>query len=98
MTPGSGGYPQTAGLRWRIQGRVVVNAQVGGQPINPGRSYRLAVNNFTAIGGDGYPKLNSHPGYVDFGFNDAEVLRAYIARHSPLKVGDYAPGDALLRQ
>ena len=51
MTPGSGGYPQTAGLRWRIQGRVVVNAQVGGQPINPGRSYRLAVNHFTAIGG-----------------------------------------------
>ena len=27
-----------------------------------------------------------------------EVLRAYIARHSPLKAGDYAPGDASLRQ
>ena len=98
MTPGSGGYPQTAGLRWRIQGDKVVDAQVGGQPIDRARRYRLALNNFTAIGGDGYPKLSSHPGYVDFGFNDAEVLRAYIARRSPLKVGDYAPGDALLRQ
>ena len=98
MTPGSGGYPQTAGLRWRIQGDKVVDAQVGGQPIDRARRYRLALNNFTAIGGDGYPKLSSHPGYVDFGFNDAEVLRAYIARRSPLKVDDYAPGDALLRQ
>ncbi len=98
MTPGSGGYPQTAGLRWRIQGSAVVDAQVGGKPIDRTRQYRMAVTNFTAIGGDGYPKLNSHPGYVNFGFNDAEVLRAYINRHSPLKVSDYAPGDALLRQ
>ena len=98
MTPGSGGYPQTAGLRWRIQGSAVVDAQVGGKPIDRRRQYRMAVTNFTAIGGDGYPKLNNHPGYVNFGFNDAEVLRAYISRHSPLKVSDYAPGDALLRQ
>ena len=76
----------------------MVDAQVGGKPIDRRRQYRMAVTNFTAIGGDGYPKLNNHPGYVNFGFNDAEVLRAYISRHSPLKVSDYAPGDALLRQ
>ena len=29
---------------------------------------------------------------------DADVLRAYIARHSPLKVSDYAPGDAVVRK
>ncbi len=98
MTPGSGGYPQTAGLQMRIENNVLIEARVAGQPIDAARSYRLAVNNFTAIGGDGYPKLNDHPGYVDSGFNDAEVLRAYIAEHSPLKIADFDPGDAVTRR
>lgn len=34
----------------------------------------LAINNLTAIGGDGNPKMRTHPGYVDTGLNDAEVL------------------------
>ncbi len=91
MTPGSGGYPQTAGLQWRREGTRLVDARVGGQPVDPQRHYRLAVNHFTAAGGDGYPALRGHPGYVDTGFADAEVLRDHIARHSPLKVADYAP-------
>jgi 5'-nucleotidase/UDP-sugar diphosphatase len=70
---------------------------VGGVPIDPAKRYRLAVNNFTAIGGDGYPKLQRHPNYVDSGFNDAEVLRAYIAAHSPLKVADYANDGSMIR-
>ncbi len=36
----------------------------------------MAINNFVAAGGDGYPALNQHPGYVDTGFVDADVLRA----------------------
>jgi len=91
MSAGAGGYPQTAGLQWRVAGGVVQQAAVGGVPIDKARSYRLSINNFTAIGGDGYPPLRQHPGYVDTGLNDAEVLRAYITAHSPLKVADYAP-------
>ena len=98
MTPGAGGFAQTAGVQMRIEAGRLVEARVGGQPIAAQRRYRLAVNNFTAIGGDGYPKLNTHPNYVDSGFNDAEVLRGYIPRHSPLKVADYAPGDAVQRR
>jgi 5'-nucleotidase/UDP-sugar diphosphatase len=98
MTPGSGGFPHTAGLWWRIEAGVVKEARVGGEPIDQARRYRLAINNFTAVGGDGYPKLSSHPGYVDSGFNDAEVLRAYIARMSPLRVQEYEPGDAVVRR
>jgi len=98
MTPGSGGFPQTAGLQLRIEGGKIVEAHVGGQPVESQRRYRLSVNNFTAIGGDGYPKLANHPNYINTGFNDADVLRAYIARHSPIKIADYAPGDALVRK
>lgn len=98
MTPGAGGFAQTAGVQLRIEGGRLLEARVAGQPVEAQRRYRLSINNFTAIGGDGYPKLSSHPNYVDSGFNDAEVLRAYITRHSPLKVGDYAPGDAVQRR
>jgi len=98
MTPGAGGFPQTAGLQLRIEGGVVREARVAGQPVDPARRYRLSINNFTAIGGDGYPPLRGHPGYQDTGFNDAEVLRDYIARHSPLKAADYEPGDAVTRR
>ncbi len=92
MSPGAGGFPQTAGLQWQVAGGVVQAARVGGQPIDPARRYTLAINNFTAIGGDGYPRVRNHPGYVDTGLNDADVLRAYISAHSPLKLADYAPG------
>ena len=69
-----------------------------GKPVEPGARYRLAVNNFVASGGDGYPKITQHPSYVDTGFVDADVLRAYIAAHSPLKAADYAPGQQVVRR
>ncbi len=98
MTPGSGAFPQTAGVTMQIEGNRLKDARIAGQPIDPQRSYRLAITNFTATGGDGYPKLTQHPGYVDSGFVDADVLRAYIQRHSPVKIADYAPGDAVTRK
>ncbi len=98
MTPGSGGFPQTAGLQMVIAGNTLVEARIGGRPIDPQQRYRLSINNFTATGGDGYPPLRAHPGYVDTGFNDADVLRAYIGRLSPLKIADYAPGNTVLRK
>lgn len=98
MTPGSGAYPQTTGVQLRIQGGELVEARVQGQPIDPQREYRLALNHFSASGGDGYPKLTDHPGYVNTGFTDADVLREYIARNSPLKASAYQPGNDIQRQ
>ena len=98
MSGGSGGFPQTAGIELEIERGVIREARIGGLPVESQRRYRLSINNFTASGGDGYPRLNNHPGYIDSGFNDAEVLRGYINRNSPLKVADYAPGDAVTRR
>jgi 5'-nucleotidase/UDP-sugar diphosphatase len=98
MTPGAGGFPQTAGVQLRIEGNVLKEARVQGRPIDPQRDYRLAINNFTATGGDGYPRIDNHPGYINTGFNDAEVLRDYIARRSPLQADAYNPGNDVQRQ
>ena len=98
MTPGSGAFAHVAGARLVIERNQLVEASVGGSAIVPDRSYRLAINNFTASGGDGYPKLSGHPGFVNTGFVDADVLRAYLAARSPLKVADFDPAGSVVRR
>lgn len=98
MTAGSGAFPQFAGIELRITAGVVTHASIQQTPIDPARTYRLALNNFQAVGGDGYPRLTQHSSFVDTGFVDAEVLREFITAHSPLKAAAFAPGDAVVRR
>jgi len=76
----------------------VTSASIKGAPIDPAKTYRMAINNFQAAGGDGYPKMTGHKGYVDSGFVDADVLRSFILANSPIKVADFEPGDAVVRR
>lgn len=98
MTPGSGGFAQFVGVELVITSGSVTSARINGAPLDPGRTYRMSINNFIAAGGDGYPPLKSHPSYVDTGFVTADIVRGYIAQHSPLKATDYDPGSAVLRK
>ncbi len=98
MAPGSGGFAQTAGVQMVIEGGVLKEARLQGRAIEPQREYRLALNNFTAGGGDGYPKLSDHPGHVDTGLVDADVMRAFIAAGSPLKAVDFIPPADVVRR
>jgi 5'-nucleotidase/UDP-sugar diphosphatase len=98
MSAGSGAFPQTVGVQMVIEGGVLKEAKVNGQAIDPRREYRLALNNFQAGGGDGYPKLSDLPGHINTGFNDADVLRAFIAARSPLKAADFAPPADVVRR
>ena len=97
MSSGSGAFAQFAGVQLTITSGSVKDVRIRGAMLNPAASYRLAINNFVAAGGDGYPKLTTHPSYVDTGFVDADVLRNYISARSPLRAADYAPGSTVLR-
>jgi 5'-nucleotidase/UDP-sugar diphosphatase len=97
MSAGSGAFAQFAGIQMTITKGTVAQVSIKGAPLDAGKRYRMAVNNFVAAGGDGYPKLSAHPSFVDTGFVDADVLRAYITLHSPLRAADYAPGNAVVR-
>jgi 5'-nucleotidase/UDP-sugar diphosphatase len=97
MTPGAGAFAQFAGIQLSISGGTVKEARIGSQAIDSAKTYRMAINNFMASGGDGYPKLLNHPAFVDTGFVDADILRAFIAEHSPLKAAHYAPGNSVVR-
>jgi 5'-nucleotidase / UDP-sugar diphosphatase len=98
MSVGSGAFPQFAGIKLVIDGGKVASASIKGMAIDPSKTYRMAINNFQAAGGDGYPKLIAHPSFVNSGFVDADVLRAYIVANSPLKAADFEPGDAVVRR
>jgi 5'-nucleotidase/UDP-sugar diphosphatase len=97
MTPGSGGFAQTAGVQMRIEGGVLKEVRVQGRALDAQRDYTLCINRFTAIGGDGYPRLDQHPGYLDTGLIDVEVMREYVAQRSPIKAADYAPAGDVQR-
>jgi 5'-nucleotidase/UDP-sugar diphosphatase len=97
MSPGSGAFPQFAGIKLTIRSGVPQTAQLRGRAIDPTQTYRMTMNNFVATGGDGYPPMTGHSSYVDTGFVDAEVLRAFIAAHSPLNAASFAPGDSVVR-
>ncbi|MDP2366866.1 bifunctional UDP-sugar hydrolase/5'-nucleotidase UshA [Rhodoferax sp.] len=98
MSPGSGAFAQFAGVVLEIERNSVLRAHIQGAPLDPARTYRLAVNNFVAAGGDGYPLLTQHKSFVDSGFVDADVLRAYVSANSPIKVADHAPERQVQRR
>jgi 5'-nucleotidase/UDP-sugar diphosphatase len=98
MTPGAGAFAQFAGVELVIESGVVTRALIGGKPIDPAATYRMAVNSFMAAGGDGYPRLKDRPGYVDTGYVDADMLRNFLWARNPLKAADFAPGNAVVRK
>ena len=98
LSVGSGAFAQFAGVKLTINAGHVTQASIKNALLDPAKTYRLVVNNFQAVGGDGYPVLTGHPSFIDTGFVDAEVLREYIADHSPLKAAHFASGDAVVRR
>ena len=98
MSVGSGAFGQFAGVELVITGNAVTSARIKGAPIDPAKTYRLAVNNFQATGGDGYPRIAAHPSYVNTGYVDADVLRAFISANSPVKAAEFEPGNSVIRR
>ena len=97
MSTGSGAFAQFSGVQLAIEGGVVKTATIKGAAIDPVKNYRLALNNFQANGGDGYPKLSNHPGYVNTGFVDADVMREFLSKNG-IKSATYEPGEAVVRR
>ncbi|WP_233961510.1 bifunctional UDP-sugar hydrolase/5'-nucleotidase UshA [Pectobacterium versatile] len=87
----SGAYAQFLNVSLTADGQGVQNVKIKGEPLQADKVYRMATLNFNAMGGDGYPRLDNLPGYVNTGFVDAEVLKQYIEKYSPLDAEAYAP-------
>ncbi len=85
----SGAYPQFSGIAMRVEDDGVHDVKINGKPLDNSVTYSFSVPSYNAAGGDGYPKVNHLAGYVDTGFVDAQVLKEYIQKHSPIKAKAY---------
>ncbi|MFY7992667.1 MAG: 5'-nucleotidase C-terminal domain-containing protein [Bacteriovoracaceae bacterium] len=89
LIPGSGSFPQMSGVQAivdRTAGKVS-DIKINGEEIVADKSYKIALPDFIAGGGDKYPVIK----FQKFGYNDADVLREFILKKKELKAADFAP-------
>ncbi len=93
----SGGFLQVSGVSFsfdpnRSAGERIVEALVGGTPVDGNETYIVATNNFLARGGDGYDMLGSVPvsrmqNLYAWSFKRVDdALLEYVEAHSPLSL------------
>ncbi|MEV8534763.1 bifunctional metallophosphatase/5'-nucleotidase [Streptomyces sp. NPDC051211] len=62
--------------------RIVVDSvKLNGEAIDPAKTYRVAMNEFLAGGGDGFTVLKEHKNKL-VGASDLDVFNAYLGKHS----------------
>jgi 5'-nucleotidase/UDP-sugar diphosphatase len=91
----SGAFAQFAGVDLVIEKGELKSATIKGQDIDPAKNYRMAINSYIASGGDKYPALNKHAAYVNSGFVDADVLKEYIQKNSPISATAHDKGNVI---
>ena len=78
---GKGGWPHFSNLTFAAKDGKGVDAKVGGEPLDPKRSYKMVTINYLAMGGDGYEVFRdavARGGY-DTGFVDAAAFQEFLA-------------------
>jgi len=62
---------------------VAASISLNGEPVDPLKSYRVTVNNYLSVGGDGFTALKEGTA-PQFGVFDADALYAYFQANSPI--------------
>jgi 5'-nucleotidase len=62
---------------------IAISMSLNGKRIEPTASYRVTVNNYLAVGGDGFTALKQG-GSQQFGVYDVDALYAYFKANSPI--------------
>jgi len=72
---------------------VAASMALNGERIDPAKAYRVTVNNYLALGGDGFTALKDGTAQ-QFGVYDVDALFAYFIAHGPIAP---APPDRIAR-
>ncbi len=72
---------------------IAASMKLNGEPVDAAKSYRVTVNNYLALGGDGFTALKDGTA-AQFGVYDVDALFAYFTANSPLAP---APPDRIAR-
>jgi len=90
---GAGRFPHVSGMAFhfdasKLPGSRVDGVTVGGAPLDPSRTYRLATNDFLGRGGDGYDMFAGAPRLID---TAAGKLMAALVIEAIAAAGEIAP-------
>ncbi|MFF5448259.1 bifunctional metallophosphatase/5'-nucleotidase [Streptomyces sp. NPDC012888] len=78
----SKGFTYTLDMTKAGADRIVVDSvKLNGEAIDPAKTYRVAMNEFLAGGGDGFTVLKEHKNKL-VGASDLDVFNAYLGKHS----------------
>lgn len=84
---GGGTLHPSSGTSYRLLNGVATEIVIAGHPLDPAKTYKVTVNNFTAGGGDNHLELKAASGpRIESGIVDIDALVDYITKHSPLNV------------
>ncbi|MFF4867534.1 bifunctional metallophosphatase/5'-nucleotidase [Streptomyces sp. NPDC000961] len=78
----SKGFTYTLDMTKAGADRIVVSSvRLNGEPIDPAKTYRVAMNEFLSGGGDGFAVLKDHKNKL-VGASDLDMFTAYLTAHS----------------
>ncbi len=85
---GRAGRLQIGGGRWvyrftNASGQRVLEATIGGQPLDPKRVYHVATIDYLLLGGDGHTWFGKGTNVI-YGDIEVDAVAAYMTTHSPL--------------
>lgn len=73
------------------EGQRLVSVTVGGKPLDPDRTYKIATNNFLAAGGDGHVVFTRGADVRDTGVVLLDLLMKHLRERDPLDPGPVEP-------
>ena len=76
LPPGHGSFAQTWGILATLEKEKITQLSVDRQPVVDANVYTVALNNFIATGGDGYPDMSGHFSYLDTGYTMDQAIIA----------------------
>ena len=93
IEPTNGGFAHFSdNVRLTISGGdKLTRLEINGKPVKKDKTYRVAINEFSAAGGDKWPEIDQNPTFINTGYTDSVVLKEFVQKHSPLKRVDFEP-------
>ena len=89
--PDSGAYLQYHKLSFERNDNALTKVMINGKALDKNKTYRMSINSYNASGGDGYPILINHKGFVSTDETDAQALKRFFIENSPVKAIEFAP-------
>ena len=71
-----------------VEGSLIYSST--GAPINPTETYKVAMNNYMALGGDGAPKISDKYSYIDAGLIDYIAIQDYLTAKKTISPSMYS--------